>query len=77
MQTIKIQVEDSFYDDIISSGVNIQSELKKMMEKIVYQKEYQIANKIKQGLEEVEEYKSGNLELIDAKDFLSELKSEY
>jgi len=77
MQTIKLDIEDSIYKNIVNSGINIQSELKKMIERLAYQKEYQITDKIKDGLSEVELYKSGQVELTNAKDFLNELKNEY
>ena len=75
MQTIQIQLEDNIYKDMQKSGIDIQGELKKMIEKIIYHKEHTIANNIIQGLEEVKLYQQGTINLQNADDLLSELKS--
>lgn len=75
MQTIQLNVDDKFYDDIVKSGIDVQNELKGMMQKLIYKKEYQIAQDIKEGLDEVELHKQGKIELKDAHSLLSELKS--
>ncbi len=36
MQTIQIEVEDVFYNDMISRGIDIQKEFNKMIKKISY-----------------------------------------
>lgn len=43
--------------------------------KLYYHKEHKIANDIIAGLEEVEQYKKGTINLNNASDLLSELKS--
>jgi len=75
MQTVKLEVEDSIYNDMLKSGINIQEELNKVLKKTIYHKEHKIANDIIVGLEEVEQYKKGTLHLNNASDLLSELKS--
>ena len=75
MQTVKLEVEDSIYNDMLKSGINIQEELHKLLKKTVYNKEHKIANDIVLGLEEVEQYKKGTTHLNNANDLLSELKS--
>jgi len=49
MQTIQFQVEDSLYNEIVKKGINVQDELKLALNKILYKKEYQIADEIKQA----------------------------
>lgn len=68
MQTVKIEVEDNIYQDMLNSGIDIQGELKKMMKKVIYHKEHKIATEIKQGLNDV---KKGNTRPI--KDLFSEV----
>jgi len=75
MQTIQIQLEDNIYQDMQKSGIDIQGELKKMIEKVLYHKEHKIANDIVQGFEEVKLYQQGKINLQSADDLLSELKS--
>jgi hypothetical protein len=75
MQTIKVELEDSVYQDMLKSGIDIQGEFKKMLNKAIYHKEYKIANEISQGFKEVEQYKQGNITLNNANDLLNELKS--
>ena len=75
MQTIKVELEDSVYQDMLKSGIDIQGELKKMLNKAIYHKEHKIANEISQGFKEVEQYKEGNITLNNANDLLNELKS--
>ena len=38
MQTIQIEIKDTLYDDIVKSGINIQTEFNQMVEKIVLKK---------------------------------------
>jgi len=61
MQTVKLEVEDNIYNDMLKSGINIQEELNKVLKKTIYHKEHKIANDIIVGLEEVEQYKKGTL----------------
>lgn len=68
MQTVKLEVEDSIYNDMLKSGINIQEELNKLLKKTVYNKEHKIANDIIVGLEEVEAGKTRPI-----KDLFSEL----
>ena len=75
MQTIKLELEDSMYQDMLKSGINVQAELNKLLKKTIYHKEHKIANDIIVGLEEVEQYKKGTINLNNASDLLSELKS--
>lgn len=58
MQTVQIQLEDNIYQDMLKNGIDIQGELKKMIKKAIYNKEYKIANEIKQGLDEVKDGKT-------------------
>ena len=44
MKTIQLNVEDNVYQDILKSGIDIQSELKDMIKKAIYKKEHKIAN---------------------------------
>ena len=75
MQTVKVKLEDSIYQDMLKSGINIQEELNKLLKKTIYHKEYKIANDIMIGLDEIEEYKKGNINLDNADDLLNELKN--
>ncbi len=75
MQTIQFQVEDSLYNEIVKKGINIQDEFKIALNKILYKKEYQIANDIKKGLDEVELHKSGKIELESLDSFLNRLEN--
>lgn len=75
MQTIQFQVEDILYNEMIKKGINIQDELKLAFNKILYKKEYQIANDIKKGLDEVELHKSGKIELESLDSFLNRLEN--
>lgn len=68
MQTIQVQLEDSIYKDMLKNGIDIQGELKKMMKKAIYHKEYKIAKEINQGLNDV---KNGKTRPI--KDLFNEL----
>ena len=52
---------DSFYQDMLKN-IDIQSELKKMMDKAIYSKEYKIANDIKQGINEIKQNKTKPIE---------------
>jgi len=58
MQTIKLQVDDIIYDDIIKSGINIQEELKLALQKLIYKKEYKIANEINESMQDMKQGKS-------------------
>ena len=75
MQTIQFQVEDSLYNEIVKKGINIQDEFKIALNKILSKKEYQIANDIKKGLDEVELHKSGKIELESLDSFLNRLEN--
>ena len=58
MQTIHFQVEDSLYNEMIKKGINIQDELKLAFNKILYKKEYKIADEINQSINEVNQGKT-------------------
>ncbi|MEK6659040.1 MAG: hypothetical protein AABY36_05105 [Campylobacterota bacterium] len=75
MHTIHLQVEDNLYNEIVKKGINVQDELKLALNKILYKKEYQIADEIKQAFDEVKQFKDGKIDLTNADDFLLELKS--
>ncbi len=68
MQTVKLEVEDSIYNDMLKSGINIQEEVNKVLKKTIYHKEHKIANDIVIGLEEIKQGKSRPI-----KDLFSEL----
>jgi hypothetical protein len=57
MQTIHFQVEDNLYNEMIKKGINMQDELKLAFNKILYKKEYQIADEINQSINEVKQGK--------------------
>ncbi len=67
MHTIQLQIEDSIYDDIVKKGIDIQDVMKDTLKKVLYSKEYKIANDINQSIKDV---KAGNSKPI------SELFSE-
>ena len=50
-----IQIEDNMYQEILKSGINVQSEFNKLLQKTIYHKEHKIANDIIIGLEEVKQ----------------------
>ncbi|MEA2028878.1 MAG: hypothetical protein U9N49_07875 [Campylobacterota bacterium] len=62
MHTIELQLEDSFYNDMLKRGVNLEEELKKIIKRTVYKKEYQIAQDIKEGLEDIKAKKTRPIE---------------
>jgi len=62
MHTIELQLEDNFYNDMLKRGVNLEEELKKIIKRAVYKKEYQIAQGIKEGLEEIKANKTRPIE---------------
>ena len=68
MQTVQVQLEDNIYQDMLKSGIDIQGELKKMMKKAIYHKEYKMAIEINQGINEI---KNGTTRPIE--DLFSEL----
>ncbi len=53
MQTVQVQLEDNIYQDMLKNGIDIQSELKKMMKKAIYHKEHKIASDITVGIEDI------------------------
>ena len=46
MKTIQLNVEDNVYQNILKSGIDIQSELKDMIKKAIYKKEHKIVNEL-------------------------------
>jgi len=57
VHTIELQLEDSFYDDMLKRGVNLEEELKKIIKRTIYKKEYQIAQEIHKGFEDIKTHK--------------------
>lgn len=64
MHTIHLQVEDNLYNEIVSRGINVQDELKMALHKILYKKEYQIADEIKQAMNEVKQGKTNSIQKL-------------
>lgn len=64
MHTIHLQVEDNLYNEMVSRGINIQDELKLALNKILYKKEYQIADEIKQAMNEVKQGKTNSIQKL-------------
>ncbi len=60
MQTIKIDVkiEDTLYNDIKKKGIDIKKEIEKNIRRIVYAKEYKIAEEIKDALSDLKKGKT-------------------
>ena len=60
MQTIKIDVkiEDTLYNDIKKKGIDIKKEIEKNIRRIVYAKEYKIAEEIKDALGDLKKGKT-------------------
>lgn len=58
MHTIKLELEDSMYNDMVKKGIDLQKELKGIVSKVIYPKEYKIAEDIKQSLEDVKNGKT-------------------
>ena len=58
MHTIKLELDDTIYDDIVKKGIDIQEELKKALHKILYAKEYKIASDLNQSLQDIKDGKS-------------------
>ncbi len=58
MHTIKLQVDDTLYSEIVKNGINIQEELKNALHKLIYKKEHKVANDINQSLEDIKNAKS-------------------
>lgn len=66
MKTIELKLEDSVYQDILKSGINIQSELKELIKKAIYKKEHKIANELAISLSDVAKEKTKPLQdLLD------------
>ena len=62
MKTIQLNVEDNVYQDILKSGIDIQSELKDMIKKAIYKKEHKIANELAISLNDVAKGKTKSLQ---------------
>ena len=66
MKTIQLNVEDNVYQDILKSGIDIQSELKDMIKKAIYKKEHKIANELAISLNDVAKGKTKSFQdLLD------------
>ncbi len=70
-----IQINDLEAENFINANYDNDKTL--VSDFITFVKTELITKDIKKGFDEVEEYKNGNTQLTDAKDFLNELKSEY
>ncbi len=64
MQTIKVELEDSIYQDMLKSGINVQDELNKLLKKTIYHKEHKIANDIIIGIEDIKEGKTRPIQAL-------------
>ena len=62
MQTVKLELEDTLYADVLKKGIDLQVELKKALHKILYSKEHKIANDINQSLKDLKDGKSKPLD---------------
>ena len=62
MQTIQLELEDTLYADVVKKGIDIQAELKKALYKVLYSKEYKIANDINQSFQDLKDGKSRPLD---------------
>lgn len=66
MQTIKIEIEDTIYNDIKRKGIDIKKEIERNIKKIVYAKEYKMAKEIKDALKDIKAGKTRPLnEFLD------------
>lgn len=70
-----IQINDLEAENFINSNYDNDKSL--VNDFMMFVKTELVAKDIKKGFDEVEQYKKGNVQLTDAKDFLDELKSEY
>jgi len=61
MKTIKIDLEDNIYNEILKKGIDIQMELKKYIDKILYYKEYQMAKELQNSINDVKNNKTKDL----------------
>lgn len=64
MQTIKVELEDSMYQDMLKSGINVQDELNKLLKKIIYHKEHKIANDVTVGIEDIKKGKTRPIQAL-------------
>jgi len=64
MQTIKVELEDSIYQDMLKSGINVQDELNKLLKKTIYHKEHKIANDIIIGMEDIKKGKTKPIQAL-------------
>ena len=62
MQTIQLELEDTLYADVVKKGIDIQAEFKKALYKVLYSKEYKIANDINQSFQDLKDGKSRPLD---------------
>ncbi len=64
MHTIELQLEDSFYNDMMKRGVNLEEELKRIIKRTVYKREYQIAQDIQEGIKDIKANKTRPIEKL-------------
>ena len=53
MHTVKLELDDTLYNDIVKKGIDIQAVMKDTLKKALYAKEYKIANDINQSIQDV------------------------
>ena len=53
MHTVKLELDDTLYDDIVKKGIDIQEVMRDTLKKVIYSKEYKIANDINQSIKDV------------------------
>jgi len=64
VHTIELQLEDSFYNDMMKRGVNLEEELKRIIKRTVYKREYQIAQDIQEGIKDIKANKTRPIEKL-------------
>ena len=67
MHTIKLQLQDEIYQDIVNSGIDIQEEFKKTINRLLHKKEHIMAQEINSAINDVKANKSKPInELLNA-----------
>ena len=79
MHTIKLQVEDNIYDEIVKSGMNIQEELKHALNKLISKKNpYMNSEQYKEDKKHfnnaLDSIESGNEELVSHSDVWEQIE---
>ena len=68
MQTLKLQIEDNLYNDIVKVGIDVHKEVKTFLKQKIYKKELKIANNLNKSIADI---KQGNVR--DLEDLLNEV----